>query len=155
MPSRLPAFLQIILLTDYNLSIFRLLYQAGSSCAVSRVGQRTFLPFARSARFPPTYAFSFLKTGQNNCQESQWKSFVLLLFPQQSSNAQTKSSRRGLVHGYVQEGTYIREGWCRNNGSIRLTRLYTISPDEYSIAWFIANYGPVTLSGSFQNQVKS
>ncbi|VDD95401.1 unnamed protein product [Enterobius vermicularis] len=57
-----------------------------------------------------------------------------------------RATARGLYHGFYQNNEYIRNGWCYNQGSIKLKRLYSIAPNEWSIAWFISKFGPVTLN---------
>uniref|UniRef100_A0A0N5AZG5 Pept_C1 domain-containing protein n=1 Tax=Syphacia muris TaxID=451379 RepID=A0A0N5AZG5_9BILA len=62
------------------------------------------------------------------------------------SGSTKRATARGYHHGYYERHQYVRTGWCYNRGTIRLKRLFTISPDEYSIAWFISHYGPVTMN---------
>lgn len=62
------------------------------------------------------------------------------------SGSTRRATARGYSHGFYEQHQYVRTGWCYNRGTIRLKRLYTISPDENSIAWFISHYGPVTLN---------
>lgn len=62
------------------------------------------------------------------------------------SGSTRRATMRGLTHGFVEERLYQRTGWCNHQGTMKLKKLYAIHPDENSIAWFISNFGPVTLN---------
>lgn len=74
------------------------------------------------------------------------------------SGSTRRAMYRGKFHGFSTTQTYPNiQGWsayCPAYGEVKVNKLYALTPDEHTLAWFISHHGPVALNVAFPSQFK-